>query len=72
MSIDYVSLNLTGYICLSAYSTAGYINPDLDMGEIHFEDLAFAYHGLFLTLIIIGQMIIYPVIFWLIWQLDRG
>lgn len=54
MSIDYVGLNITGYICLCIYSTAGYIKPELDVGTIHIEDLAFAYHGLLCTLIIIG------------------
>ncbi|CAD8141367.1 unnamed protein product [Paramecium pentaurelia] len=60
LSVDYVGLNITGYICLCIYSTAGYLDKSLDVGTIHLEDLAFAYHGLFCTLIIIGQMIFYP------------
>ncbi|CAD8056111.1 unnamed protein product [Paramecium sonneborni] len=60
LSVDYVGLNITGYICLCIYSTAGFMDESLNVGTIHIEDLAFAYHGLLCTLIIIGQMIIFP------------
>ncbi|KAM3139870.1 hypothetical protein pb186bvf_008112 [Paramecium bursaria] len=61
LSIDYVSMNISGYIFLSTYSTAGYLDSSWEIGQVNIEDLAFAYHGLLLTSIEIIQMIIYPI-----------
>ncbi len=51
VKIDFVILNITGYIALSIYSTAGYFNHNLQIGTVNFEDLFFAYHSLVLSLL---------------------
>lgn len=64
---DYIFVNLSGYIFLSAYSTAGYLNPSLDVGVVDIEDLVYAYHGAVIVLFINCLMIYYPVIFFVIY-----
>ena len=55
-------MNLSGYIFLSAYSTVGYFNPEVAVGVVDVEDLAFAYHGFMAVSYIIGLMLYYPVL----------
>ncbi|CAD8059104.1 unnamed protein product [Paramecium sonneborni] len=43
------------------YSTAKFLDESLNVGTIRSKDLLFAYQKLLCTLIIIDQMIIYPV-----------
>lgn len=59
MSIDFIALNLTGYVLYSLYNTYGYwINED-QTGRVDLNDVAFAYHGLLATLIFVGQACFY-------------
>lgn len=53
VSINYIALNLTGFICLGVYSSFGFWYPQYDLGEVRIEDLAFAYHAVIITFFII-------------------
>lgn len=60
MNFDFVAMNLTGFIFYSLYNTYGYfINSD-QTGHVDLNDVIFAYHALFATLICIFQISIYP------------
>lgn len=63
ININFIVLNLTGFICLSVYCTVGYLdlNHYYGIGNIHIEDIAFAYHATILTLVVVVQYFIYPV-----------
>lgn len=61
MNFDFVAMNLTGFVFYSLYNTYGYfINSD-QTGHVDLNDVIFAYHALFATLICIFQIWIYPV-----------
>jgi cystinosin len=61
MAFDFVALNLTGFLFLSTYSTAGYFDHDKGIGTVEIQDLAFTYNAVFATLITITQAFFYPV-----------
>jgi len=63
ININFIALNLTGFICLSIYCTVGYLDHShfYGIGNIHIEDIAFAYHAAILTLVVVLQYFIYPV-----------
>lgn len=60
MNFDFVSMNLTGFLFYSIYCSYGYfINSD-QTGKVDLNDVLFAYHALFATLVTISQILIYP------------
>lgn len=60
MNFDFVAMNFTGFVFYSLYNTYGYfINSD-QTGQVDLNDVIFAYHALFATLICIFQIVIYP------------
>ena len=60
MNFDFVAMNLTGFLFYSIYNTYGYfINSD-QTGQVDLNDVFFAYHALFATLICVSQAFIFP------------
>lgn len=60
MNFDFVAMNLTGFIFYSMYNTYGYFIKSDQTGQVDLNDVIFAYHALFATLICITQIAIYP------------
>ena len=60
MNFDFVTMNLTGFIFYSIYNTEGYFVSSAETGHVDLNDVFFAYHALFATLICVSQIMIYP------------
>lgn len=60
MNFDFVAMNLTGFIFYSLYNTYGYFIKSDQTGQVDLNDVIFAYHALFATLVCITQIAIYP------------
>ena len=55
MNFDFVAMNLTGFTFYSIYCSYGYfVNTD-QTGQVDLNDLLFAYHALFATLLTLTQ-----------------
>lgn len=60
MNFDFVAMNLTGFLFYSIYNTYGYfVNTD-QTGQVDLNDVVFAYHALFATLICVSQTCFFP------------
>jgi cystinosin len=60
MNFDFVAMNLTGFLFYSIYNTYGYFIDDSQTGKVDLNDIFFAYHAMFATLLTITQICIYP------------
>lgn len=60
MNFDFVAMNLTGFLFYSIYSSYGYFVDDKQTGKVDLNDIFFAYHALFATIVTISQICIYP------------
>ncbi len=60
MNFDFVAMNLTGFVFYSLYNTYGYFIKSDQTGQVDLNDVIFAYHALFATLVCIAQIAIYP------------
>eukprot|EP00825_Cyclidium_porcatum_P032711 TRINITY_DN34917_c0_g1_i1.p1 TRINITY_DN34917_c0_g1~~TRINITY_DN34917_c0_g1_i1.p1 ORF type:complete len:326 (-),score=53.22 TRINITY_DN34917_c0_g1_i1:155-1132(-) len=59
--LDYVVFNFSGYTFYSIYNSFGYFDPTHSgVSDDEIQDLIFAYHGLFATIIQLFQCSIYP------------
>lgn len=60
MNLDFVAMNLSGFLFYSIYTTYGYfINSD-QTGQVDINDIFFAYHALFATLLCVAQACVFP------------
>ena len=60
MNFDFVAMNLTGFTFYSIYNTYGYFVNEDQTGHVDLNDVIFAYHALFATLICVSQILFYP------------
>lgn len=60
MNFDFVAMNLTGFTFYSIYCTYGYFVSADQTGQVDLNDLLFAYHALFATLLTLSQVIFFP------------
>lgn len=60
MNFDFVAMNLTGFLFYGIYNTYGYFINDEQTGKVDLNDIFFAYHALFATVVTITQICIYP------------
>ena len=60
MNFDFVAMNLTGFLFYSIYNTYGYFVNQDQTGRVDLNDVIFAYHALFATLICVSQACIFP------------
>lgn len=62
--LDFPFLNLTGFLFYSISFTVGYLKEDIakayGLGKIDLQDVAFAWHGVFVCIIFNIQSLIYP------------
>jgi LCT (Lysosomal Cystine Transporter) family transporter len=71
LHFDYIALNITGYLCYSSFNVGLYFSPYIQSEfedknprsiiPVELNDVVFALHGVFATLIIIFQCFIYEV-----------
>lgn len=59
-SMDYLTMNIVGYVFYSSYSTLGYFFHMKGAGTVVIADLVFPYHALFICLVMAVQAYIYP------------
>jgi cystinosin len=60
MNFDFVAMNLTGFTFYSIYCTYGYFISDDQTGKVDLNDLLFAYHAIFATLLTLSQILFFP------------
>ena len=62
MNLDYLYMNLTGFTFYSIYCSYGYFysGSSAETGQVDLNDLFFAYHALFITILTVVQSFIYP------------
>lgn len=60
MNFDFVAMNLTGFTFYSIYCSYGYFISDDQTGKVDLNDLLFAYHAIFATLLTLSQVIFFP------------
>jgi cystinosin len=60
MNFDFVAMNLTGFTFYSIYCTYGYFISDDQTGKVDLNDLLFAYHAIFATLLTLSQIMFFP------------
>lgn len=60
MNFDFVAMNLTGFTFYSLYNSYGYFINSEQTGKVDLNDVFFAYHALFATLVCIAQISMYP------------
>jgi cystinosin len=60
MNLDFVVMNLTGFLFYSIYNTYGYFINTEQTGRVDLNDVFFAYHALFATCVTVSQIFIYP------------
>lgn len=58
--MDYLVMNIVGYVFYGFYSTLGYFFHEPGAGTVVFADLFFVYHALLMCLIWCVQACIYP------------
>lgn len=60
MNFDFVAMNLTGFTFYSLYNSYGYFFKNDQTGQVDLNDVIFAYHALFATLLCVIQAFMYP------------
>lgn len=60
MNLDFVAMNLTGFLFYSIYNSYGYFISSDQTGRVDLNDVFFSYHALFATFITVSQICIYP------------
>jgi hypothetical protein len=60
MNLDYLYLNISGFIFYSIYCLYGYFTTDISIGKVNIADVLFALHALAICLFQYGQSLIYP------------
>jgi Na+-driven multidrug efflux pump len=60
MNLDFVTMNLTGFIFYSIYSSYGYFFNSDQTGKVDLNDLLFGYHACFATGVCLVQAFIFP------------
>ena len=60
MSLDFLALNICGFVFYAIYSTIGYFHLTQGAGTVVLADLLFAYHALAMVLLWLVQTYIYP------------
>lgn len=60
MNLDFVAMNLTGFLFYSIYCSYGYFVSTDQTGKVDLNDCIFAYHALLATLVCIGQVLVFP------------
>lgn len=60
MNFDFVAMNLTGFTFYSIYCSYGYFISDDQTGKVDLNDLLFAYHAIFATLLTLTQVLLFP------------
>jgi len=60
MNFDFVAMNLTGFTFYSIYCSYGYFISDDQTGKVDLNDLLFAYHAIFATLLTLSQVLFFP------------
>jgi cystinosin len=60
MSLDFLVLNICGFVFYAIYSTIGFFTDIKGAGTVVLGDLIFAYHALVMVLIWLVQAVIYP------------
>ncbi len=58
--MDYLMMDVVGYVFYAIYSTLGYFFEFKGAGTVVIADLVFSYHALFITLVLSVQACIYP------------
>ena len=53
-SLDFLILNLVGFTFYSLYTIIGRIDPDVKVGYIDKQDIAYATHAFLITLVTLG------------------
>jgi hypothetical protein len=56
MNFDFVAMNLTGFTFYSLYNSYGYFISDDQTGKVDLNDILFAYHAIFATLLTLTQV----------------
>lgn len=59
-SLNYLVMNISGYIFYGIYSTLGYFFSFKGAGTVVIADLIFVYHALLMCLVLSVQALIYP------------
>ena len=57
MNFDFVAMNLSGFLFYSIYNTEGYFINNKETGQVDLNDVFFAYHALFATLVTLLQVL---------------
>jgi hypothetical protein len=60
MNLDFVVMNLTGFLFYSIYNTYGYFISTEQTGRVDLNDVFFSYHALFATCVTVSQIFLYP------------
>ena len=60
MNFDFVAMNLTGFTFYSLYNSYGYFISDDQTGKVDLNDILFAYHAIFATLLTLTQVCCFP------------
>lgn len=62
MNLDFLALNLTGYVFYTIYCSYGYFceGSAAETGRVNLNDIFFVYHALMITLVMVVQAFIYP------------
>ena len=56
MNFDFVAMNLTGFTFYSLYNSYGYFISEDQTGKVDLNDILFAYHAIFATLLTLTQV----------------
>ena len=60
MNFDFVAMNLTGFTFYSIYNSYGYFISEDQTGKVDLNDVLFAYHAIFATLLTLTQVACFP------------
>jgi hypothetical protein len=60
-SMNYLTLNITGYSLYTIYLSAGYFTHLSGAGTVVIADIIFVYHAMFFIIVHSIQAVIYPV-----------
>jgi hypothetical protein len=62
MNLDFLALNLSGYVFYAVYCSYGffYTEAQTETGRVDLNDLLFVFHALFITTVTAIQAVIYP------------
>ena len=58
--LNYLAMNISGYIFYGIYSTVGYFTDISGAGTVVIADLIFVYHALLMVTILTFQVLYYP------------